>query len=274
MGKKSLSTFFKKVTKTASKHSPEILTGFGIAGMVTTVFLAVRATPKAMLLVEEATERKYTDLVDTLLEHGCEEAPESVSLTKKEYLKAAWKPYVPAIVTGITSTVCLIGACSVGARRTAAFATAYKISETAFTEFKEKAVEVVGEKNVKEIKETVAKEHVEKNPVSKSEVIIMNDGKSLFLDTISMRYFMSDIDTVKKAVNDLNYQMLNEMYISLTDFYYAIGLKPTRVSDDLGWNIDGGKIEVSYGSQIADDGRPCIVIDYNVAPRYDFSDLR
>lgn len=43
------------------KHSPEILTGIGIAGMITTTVMAVRATPKALILIEE----KKTNLKQT-----------------------------------------------------------------------------------------------------------------------------------------------------------------------------------------------------------------
>ena len=67
--------------------------------------------------------------------------------------------------------------------------------------------------------------------------------------------------------------MLSEMYISLTEFYNEIGLEPTKISDDLGWDLDDGLIELDISSQITDDGRPCIVIDYLVAPRYDYSKL-
>lgn len=34
------------------KHSPEILTGIGLAGMITSTVLAVKATPKALILID------------------------------------------------------------------------------------------------------------------------------------------------------------------------------------------------------------------------------
>ena len=52
MKKFNLSCMFKDTKKTFVKHSPEILTGVGIAGMITTTVLAVRATPKAMQLID------------------------------------------------------------------------------------------------------------------------------------------------------------------------------------------------------------------------------
>ena len=63
------------------KHSPEILTGIGIAGMVTTTILAVRATPKALLLIQEAEEVKHQNT-------------DASALTPVETIKAAWLCYV------------------------------------------------------------------------------------------------------------------------------------------------------------------------------------
>ena len=47
----------KSLQVTMAKHSPEILTGIGIAGMVATTVLAVRATPKALALLEEKSSK-------------------------------------------------------------------------------------------------------------------------------------------------------------------------------------------------------------------------
>ena len=47
MDKTNVTKYFKMVKRFVSKRSPEILTGIGIASMVTTTVLAVKATPKA-----------------------------------------------------------------------------------------------------------------------------------------------------------------------------------------------------------------------------------
>ena len=66
---------------------------------------------------------------------------------------------------------------------------------------------------------------------------------------------------------------MNEMYISLNEFYYEIGLPRTKMGDELGWNIDSGLIRFEFSSQLADDETPCLVIDYHIAPRYEFEKL-
>lgn len=258
MNKQSVSKFIESTWISVSKHSPEILTGIGIAGMITTTVLAVKATPKALKLIEEEQFRR-------------EDVSEGRELKPLEVVKVAWKPYIPAVVTGIMSTACLIGASSVSARRTAALATAYKLSETALSEYREKVVETIGEKKEQLVRDKVYKDKVDKNPVSKNEVVITERGNTLCYDSISGRYFKSDIEKIKQAVNTLNRNMVVDMYVSLNELYDELGLEHISIGDDLGWNIDHGLIELEFGSQIADDGTPCIVVDYRVAPRYDYS---
>ena len=55
----NLSTFSKSLRTSLVKHSPEILTGIGIAGMITSTILAVKATPKALTLIAEAEDAKF-----------------------------------------------------------------------------------------------------------------------------------------------------------------------------------------------------------------------
>lgn len=254
MNKSNVSKFAKGLRTTITKRSPEILTGIGIAGMLTTTVLAVRATPKAMQLIN--TER---------IESNVDE------LTVIETVKVAWKPYIPAIITGVLSTVCIISASSVNLRRNAAIATAYQISQTALTEYKEKVVETIGEKREQTVKDKVAKKNIDENPVSKNSVIITDKGNTLCYDITIGRYFKSDIEKIKKAVNEVNRRLVYDQYISLNDFYSELGLEHTELGDELGWNLDDGLLELDFSSQLADDGTPCVVISYAVAPKYDYS---
>ena len=58
MDKTAFAKFARGVKLALAKHGPEILTGIGISGMVTTTILAVRATPKALELIKEAEEER------------------------------------------------------------------------------------------------------------------------------------------------------------------------------------------------------------------------
>lgn len=253
MSKSSVSKFIKSAQILVSKHSPEILIGIGIAGMVSTTVLAVKATPKALQLIEEKKDE---------LEVG--------KLTPAETIKATWKCYIPAAITGATSVACLIGASSVHARRNAALATAYKLSETALTEYKDKVVETIGEKKEQAVRDAIAQDKIKSDPVSKKEVILTGKGDTLCYDIMCKRYFKSDIDKLKKIENELNRRMRSENYISLNEFYYEVGLDDVAVGYEFGWNIDRGYIELEFSSQLADDGTPCLVVGFVNPPDYDY----
>ena len=197
MSKIKFKPLIKTIRSGLAKHSPAILTALGITGMIGTTVLAVKATPKALGLIENKKEELDKD-----------------GLTVAETVKATWKCYAPAAVTCVTSAACLIGASSVHTKRNAALATAYKLSESALIEYRDKVVETIGEKKEQSVRDAIAKDHVEKNPVTNNEVIITDRGYTLCYDELSGRYFYSDIEKIKKAANELNRQMLNDMYVS------------------------------------------------------------
>ena len=256
MGKGNISKIINEIQKAVIKHSPEILTGLGIAGMITTTVLAVKATPKALNLINDRKDELETEKLPPI-----------------EVVKTAWKCYIPAAVTCATSTACLIGASSVNLKRNAALATAYKLSESAISEYKDAVIDKIGEKKEQTIRDKVAEEKMKKNPVSSSEVFITEKGNTLCYDTISGRYFKSDIDRIKRAENAINKQLLDEMYVSLNDLYDELDLDHTKLGDELGWKIDDGLVELYFSSQLADDGTPCVVMDFTRAPKYNFSKL-
>lgn len=261
MNKPNMAALFKDIQSAVSKHSPEILTGLGIAGMITTTILAVRATPKALDLIEDKKEE--LDL------NPRERLPVA------ETVKATWKCYIPAVVTGVSSVSCLIGASSVNARRNAALTAAYNLSATALSEYKEKVIETVGERKEQTIRDKVAEEKLKKEPVKQSAIIVSGKGTTRCFDTITRQRFTSDIETIRRIVNDLNQRMINgDDYISLNEFYYELGLDGVSIGDELGWNINTGKIELDYSAQLDTDGIPCIVIDYMVAPKRGFNVYR
>ena len=254
MDKSNITNIIKGIKASISRHSPEILTGIGIAGMVTTTILAVKATPKAIKLIEAEKRAKHVD-----------------ALSPVDTIKTVWKCYIPATMTGVSSIACLIGSNAINAKRNAALTTVYTLSEMARNEYKEKVIETIGEKKERTIKEKVDAERIKKDPVSKKEVIITEKGTTLCYDHVFGRYFKSDIDIINRAMNKINREIVINMYASLNDFYAELGLSPVEMGYDLGWNIDDGTIEIEPSSQLADDGTPCLVIDYSVSPKYNYS---
>ena len=237
------------------KHSPEILIGIGVAGMITTTILAVSETPKALRCIEEKKVELEVD-----------------ELTVRETVEAAWKCYIPAAITGVLSTACIVGASSVNMKRNATLATAYTLSEAALREYRDKVVETIGEKKEEAIRDAIAKDKIDEHPVSKSEIIVTGKGETLCYDVLNDRYFRSDIDKLKRAANDVSHTMLLEGYVSLNDFYDEIGLKRVSKGDDLGWNANRSRdlVEIDPSAQLTEDGEPCIVLQFKVPPSYNY----
>lgn len=259
MAKSNMTQFIKGVKNTMVKHSPAILTGIGITGMLTTTVLAVKATPKALDVIADIKKRH-------------EEDTDKKAIAKDIITKVA-PIYIPAAITGVASAACLIGANSVHSKRNAALAAAYTISDTAFREYREKVVETMGEKKDKVVKDEIAKDKIKNDPVQNHEVIVTKRGTTLCYDCIFGRYFRSDMETIKKAITKINRNIVTDIYASLNDFYYEIDIPPVEIGEMLGWNIDDGELDVDFSSQLAEDGTPCLVISYTVAPKYNFSSV-
>ena len=155
--------FLKSAGLFLDKHRPEILTGVGIGGMIGTVVLAVRGTPKAVLLLEERKK-----------EEGVEK------LTPLQTIETAWKCYIPSALTGALSITCIIGGSVIGYRRTAALAAACTIAENSLQTYQQKVIETIGEKKEIALRDDICKEEIAKNPVIEKEVVLTGCGNSLF----------------------------------------------------------------------------------------------
>lgn len=279
MNKPNVNKYFKMATRMVKKRSPEILTGVGIAGMITTTVLAVKATPKALDLIEEEKCRQNHELIAEARKNNQENCTQISKLKPVEVVKVAWKPYVPAALLGTASVACLVGANSVHARRHAALYSAYKLSETALTEYKDKVKEIVPEKKVKEIKQKLAEDKVDKvvaaeseNADKKTKVIVSNDGDTWFVDPFTNDSFPSTTAKIDAAINRLNRLMMDEMFVSLSDLYDELGLDHTLNSDSIGWCIDDGLIESDFTDAVVRNGKAYVVMDFLKRPEYGYDD--
>lgn len=247
------SNLLTTVKSGVTKHSPEILIGLGVAGLLGTTILAVRETPKVLKLLDKKKEELDVE-----------------KLSVKDTVKTVWKNYIPCAVLAVTSVGCIVGASNISARRNAALAAAYAIGNKAFSDYKEEVINLLGEEKEKEIKERVADKHLKENPVASKEIFVTDVNEHLCYDEITGRYFKSSQNKIKEAQNVINDRLRDEMWVSLNDLYYELGLPNVRVGDDLGWNVDDGYLDIILSSRIAEDGTPCLTLDYAVGPRYDY----
>lgn len=247
----NIKTMAKSVWAGAKKHSPEILIGMGIAGAASSVIFAIKATPKAMILLEEKRQ-----------ELGVEK------LEAKEIIKTAAPVYIPTAVSFGVSVACIVGASSVNARRNAALTAAYTLSESTLRTYRDKVLETVGEDKEREIRQKAAIEQQQKTPEPQTLVVSGAAGQLKCFDSLSGRYFVSTKNEIDKAVNEFNRQLRDDMRISLNDWYDLIGLDTNKLGDMLGWDIERGYVETCYASRLDEDGLPCLVVNYVEPPHY------
>jgi hypothetical protein len=251
---------FKKIGDLLTKNSPTILTGFGVAGIITTAIMAVKATPKAMELIEdERCDRRNS------------KGPNK-DLTKKDIIKITWKCYLPATIVGMSTIGCIIGANSINLRRNAALAGLYSLSETALKEYKGKVVETIGKNKERQIRDDIAKDQIRDNPVNDKEIVLTGNGETLCYDALGGRYFKSDIEEIRKVLNELSRRLLSEMSISLNEVYSDLGLSSTKLGDMICFHVDDGLIEPEFSSQLTEKGVPCLVLNFVEEPRYCYKD--
>ena len=270
--KPMLKNVFKSIGHTVPKYSPEILIGIGIGGICVSTISTIIATKKALNAIDDEIDRQNEENIQ--LAENADEIPERVtSLSRKDVVRVTWKYYVPTAVMLGTSIACMVGANQINHKRNVLLAASYELASTAVDEYKDVIVEEFGEEKATEIDDKVVKKRVERQrqEVEYDEIIETGKGDTLYYDETSARYFRSNKESIREAINNLNFRMLKcENYVSLNDFYDEIGIRRTSKGDDSGWSADRGLIEIRLSSQLGPKDEPCGVIIFRSEPRPDY----
>ena len=218
------------------KNSSIILTVCGSIGVITTSVLTVKATAKAVELIEFEKKSKNKD-----------------KLTKTEIIKVAWKPYIPPFISGLSTISCIIGCHHLNKQRQAALVSAYDILNKSYNEYKN-AVQDVYKLN--------SDEDIKKQIISKQfDNIEVDEDKVMFFDYQSMRYFESTFKEIEDAEVIFNEVLSKNGYVYLNDLYELLGLEPVEHGYELGWttvindNIyAAGEVDFDLERVLLDDG--------------------
>lgn len=236
------------------RNSSTILTWIGAAGVVATAVTAVKATSKAAALLEQAKEEKEDDL--TILEK----------------IKVAGPAYIPSALIGASTIACIFGANILNKRQQASVVSAYAIIDNSYKEYKAKLKELYGEDADKEIEGEVAKVQYDRN-----DIMPIEDGKQLFFDYFSLRYFESTMEEVLRAENAFNKNYSLCGYAALNEFYDTLGIPRVDYGYELGWSKEAA--DMFYGYDWIDfehervdlgDGMDCIIISMSHMPTADY----
>lgn len=220
--------------------------------MFTSVKVA-QATPKALELLEEAKKEKGEDL------------------TKFEVIKVAGPTYIPALLTGAATITCIVGINVLNKRQQASMASAYALLEGTFKEYKKQVNKLYGEEVDGKVREEIAKEQYEEHDIS------VEEGKHLFFDNFSMRYFESTIEDVQRAEYRLNREFRMKDCASVNEFYDLLGIPRVENGDKYGWSSEGcyefyghSWIDFDHEKVTLDDGLECYILSMPLEPIYNY----
>jgi len=255
-----------KVTETVDKNSPAILATIGIAGFITTVVIACKATPRATAILEEADmELDYISTIADDKGMSEEEQKSKVKEIKLDCAKKLAKTYAPSAGMAVFSTVCIIGSYSLHAKRLAAVATAYNISETAFNEYRAHVRNSIGKNKEKQVRNDISQDQLNAHPIEKSVVYETGRGNTLIFEPLTGRYYHGNIDDMYKAESTINKRLFGEFTALLNEFFDEMGFNDnaprSELADDVGFNTEH-MMDMDIGSGIATNGEPCIVMQY------------
>lgn len=231
------------------EHFPVILSAAAGIGVLSTIYLTAKASFQAANLI-----RDYED-TDPLVMY--DDAKERLI----ERTKLVWKLYIPAGISAASTITCVVAANRVETKKTIAAQTAFAVSQRVFSDYRDKVVEEFGEHKDRSIRDKVADERV-KNTAPAGDIMISGPGNVLCCEMFTGRYFTSDMETLRKAENELNAKILAHDYASFNDFYYMVGLASTSASSQLGWRSNK-LMKLEFSTVLTEDGRPCLAFDYN-----------
>lgn len=233
------------------RNGSTILTCVGSAGVVATAVTAVKATPKAWTRLELAKEEKGEDL------------------TTLEVVKVAGPAYIPSVLVGMSTIACIFGANILNKRQQAALMSAYALLDNGYKDYKKKVKDLYGEESHHEIVNEIAKD--------KYEDVEPQDGKELFYDEFSGRYFHAHRNALREAEYQLNKDLQMDGCIYLNEYFDILGLEQTDYGDYLGWSLYQitdmywcSWLEFECQKVVLDDGLECHVISMPYEPIPDF----
>lgn len=295
----TLTRKFYRVGFKFKKHSPEILVGAGVVGVVASAVMACKATTKLDDILAETKDT--VDKIHDVTEHP-EKIPEGKEYTvedsKKDltivYTQAGVKLvklYGPAVVLGTVSIAAIIGGHHILRKRNIALAAAYTAVDKGFKEYRGRVLERFGEEvdrelryniKAKEIEKTVTdangKETVVKETVNVADPNLTSDYARFFDDgctgwTKDPEFNLMFLKDQQRYADDL---LKSKGHLFLNEVYDMLGIPRTQAGQIVGWIYDEknpiGDNFVDFGIyDIADERKRSFVNGYERTILLDFN---
>lgn len=256
---KTLTDVFYDVTFKAKKHSPEILAGAGVAGLVVTVVSACKATTKASKILEETKEtvvkiHETAENPEFAEDYTAEDCKKDLTIVYTQTALKLVKLYAPTVIFGVSSVTCMLASNNILRKRNVALTAAYAAIDSSFKNYRNAVIERVGEEFDKELRYNVKTQEVEETVVNKDgsettvkkTVQVVNGGSeyspySKIFDKLN-DYWENDA-SLNRAFLQGRERMANDMLrtkkrVFLNEVYELIGFEPTRAGQVVGWVYD------------------------------------
>lgn len=259
-----LYTLGNKILNYMRHNSSTILACTASLGVVVTSYSTLKATPKAIKLIEKV------------------EREEDKKLTITEKVKVVFPVYIPSILIGTSTIICVFGINTLNKRSQASLASAYALVDNSYKEYKNKLRELYGEEVHRNIVDAIAIEKAKTVNIHSEclcticDLSVEDSGSEskLFYDEYSKRYFQATIEQVLTAEYHLNRNFALGGCIPLNEFYEFLGLKPTEYGDTVGWSICDGLrwIDFNHHKTYLEDGMECYIIQMVYEPSVGFDE--
>ena len=256
--KEKFVNMYNGVKGKVEKHSPEILMGVGVVGVVTGTVMACRATLKLNDILEEAQETrdkikevasnpnyedKYTE----------EDAKKDLTINYVQTGVKVAKLYAPAVAVGVAGVGCVLASHDIMKKRNVALSAAYLTVDKSFKEYKQRVVDRFGEEVEKEIRYGIKAEEIvetvtdeEGNETTVTETVkTMNptlySDYARFFDEASPcwqndpEYNLMFLRAQQQYANDL---LRAKGRLFLNDVYEMLGLEKSKAGQIVGWVYD------------------------------------
>lgn len=249
------------IKEVLGKVSAEVALGVALGGVPITAILSGEARLKADDILIQLEDDRYAIGIDE-------------PMTTTEKVKATWKCYIPPVVACGLTMGFMIWSHKIQDRKLLAFASAYALTSNAFTEYKNKAKEILSKKKLEELEHSIDQDKVKNCTVLDGDILATNTGDVLCIDAWSGQKFFSNAEAIREAVARCNSMMIGDVYLALNTLYDEIGgLPPTKAGEELGWNaLFDECIRVRFTSVLDKEKIPALVMHLEPDPRPMYKD--
>lgn len=255
------------------KNTSTILTCLGAGGVVATVALAIKATPKALDKIQCAQVDKGEEILHKLREGALEKSDAGYilpKLTAIETLQACWKEYLPTVAVGTGSLICIFGANVLSRRQQASLASAYAALESAYQGYRRKVCSILGPDTDAMIEKAVEQEKQD----IEDDLPPWDEVQTFYLPCCGKAaFFERTMEEVVQAEYHINRNLVLRGEVTLNEFLSFLGLDAVEEGDVIGWDCYIGEtqygyrwIDFNHRHYVTDDGLTVCSIDTPFAP--------